>query len=265
MDNSGLPPLSNDKMAMPNLSKDMPPIEPLTLDGKPTDPASPPAVTASEPAPPAMPGPDNFLDPITTAMPTMPMPNAASAQVEVKKPADNAKAETKKPDEPKAATDKAEAKDEKKTEDKTATESTEEPKKKKAAGKRSTAPRQYSYRNQRLPQEIYKYEYSPQNRHLPKRKTEADYDQMLFKTAAHNNINGLRALLNSGRHIETRNEVGETPLMVAVRYGASDTTRLLVARGANPYARNQWGQSAMDYAASAGRQDLMQAMQLSMR
>jgi len=38
----------------------------------------------------------------------------------------------------------------------------------------------YNYQRQTLPPSIYKREYSPENRHLPKATTREDYDRTIF-------------------------------------------------------------------------------------
>lgn len=59
------------------------------------------------------------------------------------------------------------------------------------------------------------------------------YVRQLFANVAANNIHGTRALLNTGIPVSTTDEAGQSLLSVARRYGARDTERLLIARGAN--------------------------------
>ena len=90
----------------------------------------------------------------------------------------------------------------------------------------------YRYRREVLPSAIYRTEYDVDNRHLPTLITRDDYRQLFLMSAARNDINATRALLNEGVPIDTANANGETALALAQRYGADDTARLLMARGA---------------------------------
>lgn len=90
----------------------------------------------------------------------------------------------------------------------------------------------FNYRRQLLPDTIYRTQYDYENSHLPRRTTRADYEGLLLQSAAANDINATRALLNAGTNPNTTNQRGETPLALARRYGAYDTAALLQARGA---------------------------------
>ena len=63
-------------------------------------------------------------------------------------------------------------------------------------------------------------------------------------------------LLDRGAEIEARSPNGTTPLMMAARYGAFDAAERLLARGADPRARNDLGLSAADFARQSGREAL---------
>lgn len=63
-------------------------------------------------------------------------------------------------------------------------------------------------------------------------------------------------LLDRGAEIEARSPNGTTPLMMAARYGAFDAAERLLARGADPRARNDLGLSAADFARQGGREAL---------
>lgn len=118
----------------------------------------------------------------------------------------------------------------------------------------------YNYKRQMLPPSIYKYQYSPENRHLPKAITREDYDRHLFGAVAANNINATRAFLNRGISVNLVNANGETLLMTAVRYGALDTARLLLARGADPRMAGSNGMTALQLAESSGQQTLAEVL-----
>lgn len=90
----------------------------------------------------------------------------------------------------------------------------------------------YNYRRVLLPEVIYRNAYNRDNRHLPTRITKDDYAELFFMSVAKNDINAARALLNAGVPVNATNANGETALALAKRYGAVDTARLLMARGA---------------------------------
>ncbi len=114
----------------------------------------------------------------------------------------------------------------------------------------------FIYKRVVLPASIYRTAYAPQNAHLPIRRTRTDYDAMLMRAAARNDVAGVRALLNAGVNVNQRDGHGDSALIVAIRAGAKDTARLLLARGANPafYGRN--GKTPFGYARASGDQAL---------
>jgi uncharacterized protein len=66
----------------------------------------------------------------------------------------------------------------------------------------------------------------------------------------------LALLLDRGAAIDAAAQNGATALMMAASYGSEDGATLLLARGANPGLRDKRGQSAADFARSAGRDKL---------
>lgn len=112
----------------------------------------------------------------------------------------------------------------------------------------------------RLPENIYKKSYDVHNRHLPVAHYEGDYDALVFLTAAQNNLNGLRALLDSGRNVDMTDAKGDTPLIVAVRNNASITARLLLARHANPNLADRSGQTPLAIATQMGNEPVKLAI-----
>lgn len=114
----------------------------------------------------------------------------------------------------------------------------------------------FNYKHVVLPASIYRARYSAANRHLPVRHSNEDLDKMFLRAVAKNDINGTRALLNTGRNVNQMNAYGDSALIVAVRSGAFDTARLLIARGANPSFYGQGGKTAFDYARQQGNNDL---------
>lgn len=66
----------------------------------------------------------------------------------------------------------------------------------------------------------------------------------------------VRWLLDQGAPIDALAPNRSTPLMMAARYGASESVELLLARGADPRPRNDRGLDAADFARGAGRDAL---------
>jgi hypothetical protein len=104
----------------------------------------------------------------------------------------------------------------------------------------------FNYRRQLLPSTIYKPIYDAENEHLPVAVVGEDYDRWFLESVANNDINATRALLDSGRDPNMVNAEGDTALVVALHYGAYDTARLLLARGANPMLAGMSGRNAYD-------------------
>jgi hypothetical protein len=66
----------------------------------------------------------------------------------------------------------------------------------------------------------------------------------------------VRWLLDQGAAIDAPAPNRSTPLMMAARYGASESVELLLARGADTRPRNDRGLTAADFARGAGRDAL---------
>ncbi len=110
----------------------------------------------------------------------------------------------------------------------------------------------FNYKRQLLPSSIYRSHYDGANQHLPAAITMEDYKRWFLESVAANDVDATRALLNEGIDVNLVNAEGNTALVVALRRGALDTARLLVARGADPQLRGPSGISAVDIAASTG-------------
>jgi ankyrin repeat protein len=75
------------------------------------------------------------------------------------------------------------------------------------------------------------------------------------------NVAVVEYLLDQGAEIDARASNGNTPLMMAARYGAEDSVRLLVQRGANKQLLNAANLSAADMATMAERPWLLRWLQ----
>lgn len=118
----------------------------------------------------------------------------------------------------------------------------------------------YNYQRVVLPPSLYKREYSPENRHLPRATTREDYDRHLFGAVAANDVNTTRAFLEMGKSVNLANAGGETLLMTAVRYGSLDTMRLLLARGADPRMAGSNGMTPLQMAESSGQRTMAEVL-----
>ncbi|MEI6729673.1 MAG: ankyrin repeat domain-containing protein, partial [Pseudomonadota bacterium] len=138
--------------------------------------------------------------------------------------------------------------------------------KKKSSGKKKSyavrhKPTFENYRTEYLPDNIYKKSYDSHNLHLPIAYYNSDYNQMAFITAARDDINGLNAILATGKSINLTNEQGETILMVAVKNNAINVARLLLARKANPNIADIQGVTPIDVAKLNGNYQMLRAIE----
>lgn len=60
-------------------------------------------------------------------------------------------------------------------------------------------------------------------------------------------VAALKLLLDAGGDVEARSGIGATPLMVAWQKGRADLAQALLAAGADPDARNMYGDTAAEY------------------
>lgn len=109
----------------------------------------------------------------------------------------------------------------------------------------------------RLPEEIYKKHYDTYNRHLPTAYYEQEYDRLVFLTAMHDDINGLRAILDSGRSPNLRDENGDTPLLLAVKNNSVRAAKLLLNRNADARIKDKNGYTAPAIAGAIGNDAML--------
>jgi ankyrin repeat protein len=117
------------------------------------------------------------------------------------------------------------------------------------------------FRSERLPSTIYKKSYDKLNKQLPVARYENEIDGLVFVTAQHDDINGLRAVLDSGRSMELMDKDGDTPLLVAVRHNAINTTRLLLLRHANYNVADRNGMTPIQIAEQQGNFVIVHALE----
>lgn len=119
---------------------------------------------------------------------------------------------------------------------------------------------QKSYKTQVMSDKIYKKNYNYQNRHLPPAYHYSDYSQQFFRAVERGDINAVRAFLNHNMALGARNLQGDTPLLVAAKYGRSNIVQMLLARGANPNELDHQGLSALHAAALSGNETIIEAL-----
>lgn len=80
-------------------------------------------------------------------------------------------------------------------------------------------------------------------------------------TAEHDDINGLRSVLDAGRDMELVDADGDTPLLVAVKHNAVNTSRLLLSRHANYNVTDRNGMTPIQIAEQNGNFQLVRAIE----
>lgn len=87
----------------------------------------------------------------------------------------------------------------------------------------------------------------------------------LHYAASGPSLPAIRWLLEQGVRVDTRSPNGNTPLLLAARYGPIDGAVLLLERGASARARNDNGHDAASYARLAGRETLAERLEAAAR
>ena len=217
----------------------------LKLPGEASAPASVPAL-----ATPAFSAPTNQAD---TTKKTRSSPNLATntAGLEVPELPDlSGKPSIKKKADKVNTKDKVENTDKEEASDKE--ESDEDTKSKKHKKSANLNPKLAFIIKDRLPEQVYKKYYDPYNRHLPTAYYEQEYDKLLFLTAAHNDVDGLRAMLDSGRSPNLKDANGDTVLLVAVKSNSVNAVKLLLNRNADARIKDRNGFTAQAIVNSIG-------------
>jgi hypothetical protein len=82
----------------------------------------------------------------------------------------------------------------------------------------------------------------------------------LLSAASSGDTAAAARLLGQGAEVDTKNNQGDTPLMLATKSGKIDTARLLIEKGANLEAKNNVGETALIAACTAGHADIAQLL-----
>jgi ankyrin repeat protein len=84
--------------------------------------------------------------------------------------------------------------------------------------------------------------------------------QPLHAATAGRSFDAVRMLVEAGAPVNGKQEKGWTPLHEAVRQDNAETTRYLLAHGADPKLQNDEGMSAIGLAAKEGRHDMLKLL-----
>jgi TIR domain/Ankyrin repeats (3 copies)/Ankyrin repeats (many copies)/Ankyrin repeat len=82
----------------------------------------------------------------------------------------------------------------------------------------------------------------------------------LLSAASSGDTAAAARLLGQGAGVDTKNNQGDTPLMLATKSGKIDTVKLLIEKGANLEAKNNVGETALIAACTAGHADIAQLL-----
>src|SRR2546421_9050330 len=84
--------------------------------------------------------------------------------------------------------------------------------------------------------------------------------QPLHAAAAGRSFEAVKLLVDAGAPVNARQQEGWTPLHEVVRHGDLETTRYLLAHGANPRQQNDAGKSAIGLAAEQGNAEILKLL-----
>src|SRR2546425_1258433 len=84
--------------------------------------------------------------------------------------------------------------------------------------------------------------------------------QPLHAAAAGRSFEAVKLLVDAGAPVNARQQEGWTPLHEVVRHGDVETTRYLLAHGADPRQQNDAGKSAIGLAAEGGNAEILKLL-----
>ena len=91
-------------------------------------------------------------------------------------------------------------------------------------------------------------------------QSETGKKQGILNAASLGQYSMLENLVQSGVNVDTRSDIGETPLILATRNGHDEVVRFLLTQDANVDAQNDAGESPLYIASESGRLDLIQLL-----
>ncbi len=98
------------------------------------------------------------------------------------------------------------------------------------------------------------------NSNAPKILFISDYEELVFKTASEGNIAALASLLDIVEEVDIRNSDGATPLLIAVRSNKLESVKFLIARGADPNAKDHKGLTPLKIATQMRSTNIINAI-----
>lgn len=82
----------------------------------------------------------------------------------------------------------------------------------------------------------------------------------LHYAATRSNIEMMQLLLEKDAYIDSESPNNTTPLMMTAQYGNESAIKYLISQGADPWAKNQLGLTALDFAKNSGIQTNIDAI-----
>lgn len=90
--------------------------------------------------------------------------------------------------------------------------------------------------------------------------SQAERNRMLLATAKTGGLRQIQLLLAAGARIDSIDDLGRSPLHLAIARGSVDLTRTLVLRGASLADKDHAGETPLDCAAATGNIDLLRLL-----
>lgn len=85
-------------------------------------------------------------------------------------------------------------------------------------------------------------------------------DQQLFQAVAKGDVGSVRVLLDNGADIESKDERGSTPLIIAVEHSDTAMVKVLLDRGANISARDNYEDTPVTEAARSWNPEMLRVL-----
>ena len=92
-----------------------------------------------------------------------------------------------------------------------------------------------------------------------------DFLRQIFGLVREGDSERLAGLIERGMPVNFRNEKGDSLIMLASYHGHLETSRLLLAAGADPTLKNDLGLSALDFAERGGQPDALELIAAAVR
>lgn len=88
----------------------------------------------------------------------------------------------------------------------------------------------------------------------------AQKKEPLFRATQDGDVNTVRAILDGGADVNSKDQTSRTPLMYAAVKNHKEVVQVLLARGADVHARNNQAETALTLAAREGHPEIVQAL-----